>query len=363
MDIERLIQRTLAIQAIPAPTFEEAERASFLGRALKAAGAAPVEHDDIGNVYAKVAGGSAPPVIVSAHLDSVFSRRTPLAVNRTDQQLRGPGIGDNAVSLAVLVELAFDHAAGELPGDLWLVANVGEEGLGNLIGMRRVVKRFGAAVSAYIVLEGMALGFVYHRALPVLRYRLRALTEGGHSWIHAGRPSAIHALINLGAELLKIDLPQSPRTTFNIGQICGGVSINSIADSATMELDLRSETSDELHALEAALHDKVQAAADKRLRIQAELIGERPGGAIHPDHPLVQAALRSLRDQGVADPRLKIGSTDANIPLSQGLPAVCVGITRGGGAHTLQEYIEIEPLQEGYRAVTQLIADAFSLVP
>lgn len=359
MNTESLLQRLISIQKIPAPTFHEAERARHLERCFQEAGLEDVERDDISNVSGRMAGGSKGALVVSAHLDSVFPLDTQLQTARRDNRLTGPGVGDNALGLAALVELAYSFREKALPGDLWLVANVGEEGLGNLRGMRRVVDRFSDSVLGYIVLEGMALGHIYHRGLPIRRYRIEANAAGGHSWIHSDRPSAVHALIWLAERILKISLSSSPRSILNIGRIEGGTTVNSIAQRAYMDLDLRSEEEAALKALEAQLLAVVQGDHEKGVTLQADLIGERPGGGIAVDHPLVIAAKESLSAAGVQSIQLEMGSTDASLPLSRGLPAVCVGITHGGDAHTMDEYIELEPIPNGYRALVALIERAY----
>lgn len=361
MDLDRWIERTLEIQSIPAPTFDEAERADFLRSEFDASGVTQLEQDEIGNLFARIPGANAPPLIVSAHLDTVFSDHTDLTHRRTRSRLIGPGIGDNSVALAALLELSEDLRNLGLAGDVWLVANVGEEGLGNLRGMREVVARFGEKVTAYVVLEGMALGHIYHRALPVRRYRITFRTEGGHSWIHAGRTSALHKLIEFGGQLLDMRLPSDPRATLNIGRIEGGRSINSIADLAVLEIDLRSESETTLNELDKRLRNLVRDVRPGDAEIELSQVGSRPGGDLAADHPLVLAALNSLTKSGEREAYLEFGSTDANVPLNRGIPAVCVGITKGGEAHTTREYIEIRPMRKGYTAVLDLIETAFSL--
>lgn len=361
MDLQRWIDSTLTIQAIPAPTFDEAERAAYMRQEFEAAQLQDVHHDRLGNVYGHVSGGSAPPILVSAHLDTVFGHGTDLRARQTRTRIVAPGVGDNAVALGALIELAHDVSELRPAGDLWLVANVGEEGLGNLCGMREVVAQLADRIAFYVVLEGMALGHIYHRALPVRRYRLTANTRGGHSWIHRGRTSAIHALVRLAGQLLEIPLPNGARTTLNIGTIDGGRSINSIADGAMMELDLRSESMDSLDRLDQAVQATVSEAANSGQRLELELIGVRPAGELPSGHPLVQAAAQALTAAGEQDQFLEAGSTDASIPLHRGLPAVCVGVTKGGEAHTLDEYIELNPMPHGYRALRELIERAFAI--
>lgn len=361
MDLQRWVDSTLTIQAIPAPTFDEAERARYMQLEFEAARLEDVHQDHLGNVYGRVIGGTAPPVLVSAHLDTVFAQGTDLRTRQTATRIVAPGVGDNAVALGALIELAHDMT--ELPpaGDLWLVANVGEEGLGNLCGMREVVSQLADRIASYVVLEGMVFGHIYHRALPVRRYRLTATNRGGHSWIHRGRASAIHELVRLAGRLLEISLPRAAECALNIGTIQGGRSINSIADAAMMELDLRSESEAALEQLEQAVQETVRNATNPRKQVELELIGVRPAGELPAEHPLVQAAAQALVSVGEKAQHLEAGSTDASVPLHLGLPAVCVGVTKGGEAHTMDEYIELQPMPHGYRALQQLIERAFAI--
>lgn len=361
MDLDRWIEHTLEIQAIPAPTFDEAQRGEFMQSEFEAARLMDVHRDSQGNVLARAAGGDARPVLVSAHLDTVFAGGTNLASQRSRSRITGPGIGDNAVALAALIELAHDLVDRPPNGEVWLVANVGEEGLGNLCGMREVVGRFGDSIAAYLVVEGMAFGHIYHRALPVRRYRVSATTKGGHSWIHRGRTSAIHALVQLGAVLLDSPPARAAKTSLNIGTIQGGRSINSIADQARMELDLRSESPQLLGELDLAAQAAVAAAVGPGLHLEVELIGERPAGELPASHPLVRAAVDSLTAAGEKRHFLEAGSTDASIALHRGLPAICVGVTKGGEAHTTDEYIELAPMPQGYQALTDLLQRASKL--
>lgn len=358
---EKTLQLTVDIQQIPAPTFQERQRAEFIAERFTAEGLNDVEIDAIGNVYARRPGvGAAKPVILSAHSDTVFPMTTDLSVRRAPGQIQAPGIGDNSLGVAGLFGLLWllEERNITLPGDLWLVSNVGEEGLGDLNGMRAVVERFGDAPRAYLVLEGMALGQVYHRGLGVQRYRVIAQTQGGHSWADYGRPSAIHELAALIGKLNALELPQEPRTTLNVGIIAGGTSINTIAAQASFELDLRSENPETLQGLVRSAETLFEQAKRPGVQIQAEMIGQRPAGDIPKTEPLPKLAARVLQAQGV-QPQFNIGSTDANIPLSRGLPCVCIGLTRGGGAHTLGEYIETAPLQLGLEQLAMLVVSVF----
>ncbi|MDH3943286.1 MAG: M20/M25/M40 family metallo-hydrolase [Anaerolineae bacterium] len=358
---ERVLDLALQIQQIPAPTFSEHARAAFILKRFKKEGLKRVALDEVGNVYAQLTGkGAARPVVVSAHIDTIFPPDTNLSITRSAERIHAPGLGDNSIGVAALFGLvwALEHEKTVLPGDLWLVANVAEEGLGNLLGMHAVVGRFGPEPLAYIVLEGMSLGRVYHRGLGVQRFRITAETPGGHSWSDFGQPSAIHELAELITQLASIPLSRDPRTTLNVGTVNGGFSINTIAPSAGMELDLRSEDLRALEALVAQVQQLVASAARSGVEIQIEPIGARPTGALPPDHDLVAMAADVLRSLG-EEPQLSVGSTDANVPLSRGYPAMCIGITTGGGAHSTAEYIDIPPLVKGLAQLHAVVSQAF----
>jgi acetylornithine deacetylase/succinyl-diaminopimelate desuccinylase-like protein len=360
--VERVLDLACAIQQIPAPTFAEAERAAFVRDQFTTQGLAHVDLDDLGNVYARRPGrGSAPPVLVTAHTDTVFPAGTPLTLQRTPERISGPGIGDNSLGVAGLFGVLWALGSDSLPGDLYLVANVGEEGLGDLRGMRRAMDRLGNQACATVVLEGMALGHIYHSAIGVRRYRFTARAEGGHSWLHFGRPSAIHSLIRLGAKITDLVVPLSPRTTFNIGTIQGGTSVNTIAREATFDLDLRSEAPALLEALVTRVEDLVSACHTPEVKLEALVIGDRPPGAIPREHPLVQLAARALEEAGVGGYTFETGSTDANVPLSRGLPCVCLGLTRGANSHRPDEYIETRDVDKGLASVVSVVRGAYEL--
>lgn len=375
--IHQVLEQTIRIQQIPAPTFSEGGRAKYIFDCFEKEGLEDVSLDPIGNVFARIPGlGEKPPLVVSAHLDTVFPHDTNLTVSRKSGLIYGPGIGDNALGLAGLLGLIWGlriKKKGEksygyssqmnspaLPGDIWLVANVGEEGLGNLQGMRAVVNRFDNSPLAYIVLEGMALGQVYHRALGVKRCLIRFLTPGGHSWVDYGVPSAINELADLINKLGKIRLPSKPRTTLNIGVVGGGTSINTIASEAFFELDLRSESEVVLRELGKQVDTLVNEAEKRQVKVISEDIGSRPAGCINPEHPLIQLVISTLQSLGI-QPILSVGSTDANIPLSLGFPAVCLGLTTGSGAHTLSENINPKFLSSGLAQLIAVVEGVYNL--
>lgn len=362
--INRLIEMAIAIQQVPAPTFAEEARAAFVREKFLAEGMSDVSIDEMGNVCARLPGKdpTLSPLVVSAHLDTVFPADTDLRISRENGRIYGPGIGDNSLGVASLFGVIWSlRGRGlQLPGDVWLAANVGEEGLGDLRGMKAVVERFGVRPRAYLILEGMAFGHIYHRAIAVHRYRISVTTAGGHAWSDYGQPSAVHDLSALASQIALLELPLKPRTTLNVGRIEGGTGVNVLAAHASLELDMRSEDSSVLAALVARVDELIASAIRPGVRVEAESIGMRPGGLIPSSHPLVQLALQSSREQGI-ESNLIGGSTDANVPLSKGYPAVVMGITTGGGAHTLKEYVNVEPMEAGMESVARVVEKVFSI--
>jgi tripeptide aminopeptidase len=356
--VNRVVELAVQIQQIPAPTFEEKIRAEFVCALFAQEGLVDVSMDEAGNAYGclKAERPIAKPLIVSAHLDTVFPTATDLTAVRSPGKIHGPGLGDNSLGVASLFGLLWmlRERRFQPAGDIWLVANSCEEGLGDLRGMKAVVDRFGPDVQAYLVLEGLALGHVYHRAVGVKRYRVTARTPGGHSWSDYGHPSAIHELSRLIVQLTSLDLPSQPRTTMNVGKISGGTSVNVIASEASMDLDLRSEGQDALAGLISTVERLIENANRHEVRMEAKVIGQRPAGQIRPNHPLVRLGEDCLRELGV-NPVLTSGSTDANIPLSKGYPAVVLGISTGGSAHTVNEFINTEPAALGMEQLVRFV--------
>jgi len=363
--VARILDLAIAIQQIPAPTFHEQERAEFVHAKFSECGLAEVQVDAVGNVYGRMPARGVSrraPLIISAHMDTVFPASVDLHYEREPERILAPGIGDNSLGVAGLAGLkwALEEANISPAGDVWLVANICEEGLGDLRGIRAVVDRFGAGAQAYIVLEGMSLGQIYHRGLGVRRYRVSVHTSGGHSWIDYGKPSAIHELTALSTQLAALELPRNPRTTLNIGVISGGSSVNTIAAEAMLELDLRSENVETLESIAGQVEQIVHLAKKPDISVQLEIIGQRPSGEIAMDHPLVKLAQGCLREVGI-EPRLNIGSTDGNLPLSLGYPTITIGLTTGSRAHTVHEYINLTPLEKGMKQLVALVSRAWEL--
>ena len=344
-----IINEAVVVQQIAAPTFAEAARAAYVQERFAQMPHGTLDSiysDELYNVCARLPGSDPhrPAIMVSAHTDTVFAASTDLAVQPGTERISGPGIGDNSLAVAALLALPDILRGIEHPADIWLVANTREEGLGDLGGIRAVIGRLRERIGACIVLEGIAYGQIYHSGIAVRRLRISTHTAGGHSWLHFGQPSAIHGLVQIAARIADQRVPTVPRTSFNIGLIEGGRSVNSIADDAALTLDLRSEDSHTLAALEHDIRSQCTLPSEYNLKI--EVVGDRPGGSIPIGHPLVQWARQAL-DATQCVPVYRAGSTDANWPLAQGIPAVTIGITTGGNAHRLDEFIELPAIPRG----------------
>jgi tripeptide aminopeptidase len=351
-----VLELTALISAVPSPTGEETAKSLLVERLFATAGLT-TERDAIGDVVGVIPGrpqsrAGSSRLVVAAHIDTVFPIGTPLEVRRSAERLSGPGVGDNSVAVAAAIKLAdLLRIAGEVPAvDVLLTGNVGEEGLGNLRGIREVLAA-RSDIGAVVALEGHNLGRVTHVAVGSRRFRITVKGPGGHSWGDFGRPNAIHGLSKLVAELDAIPLPRSPKTTLNVGMISGGVSVNTIAPEASCLLDLRSIDESALRRLS----DRVTRLVDRSNRgdavnYTAESIGERPAGVVAADSPIVQIAASTLTALGL-EPSFDASSTDANVPIAAGIPAVCIGLTTGGNVHRTDEFIDLEPVAKG---VTQL---------
>jgi tripeptide aminopeptidase len=347
-----VLDLTALISAVPSPTGEETAKSLLVERLFATAGLA-TERDAIGDVVGVIPGQSASQrgtarLVVAAHIDTVFPTGTPLEVKRSADRLAGPGVGDNSVAVAAAVKLAdLLRIAGEVPAvDVLLTGNVGEEGLGNLRGIREVLGS-RSDIGAVVALEGHNLGRVTHVAVGSRRFRITVKGPGGHSWGDFGRPNAIHGLSKLIAEIDAIPLPRSPKTTLNVGMISGGVSVNTIAPEASCLLDLRSIDESALRRLS----DRVTRLVERSNRgdavvYTAESIGERPAGVVSADSQIVQMAAGTLTALGL-EPSFDASSTDANVPIAAGIPAVCIGLTTGGNVHRTDEYIDLEPVSKG----------------
>lgn len=351
--IDEVLDQAVAITQVPAPTFNESERSEFVAGLMREGDWGEVVSDDLGDVVLRVPGSRGDrALMVAAHLDTVFPAGTTLTARREGSRIMAPGIGDNAFGVACA--LAIPRVLGQLgltPAvDLFITGNVGEEGLGDLRGMRRVMDD-RPQIGAVIAVEGHNLGRVTHVAVGSHRIRVTVTGPGGHSWGDFGNANAIQAAAEIIHELGRVSLPSNPKTTYSVGTIFGGISVNTIAPQAVFDVDLRSI---EEFALRRLIERTKRVLAVQRpgISVQVDVIGDRPAGFVSPESPLVHLAVEVLDRLGV-QPAGDASSTDANVPISRGIPAVCIGLTSGGNVHREDEFIEIGPAATG---LTQLVA-------
>lgn len=352
---DAITEEHIRICSIPASPFGEQERAEYLSRKFSELGLSEVEIDEEGNCLGLLRGASRSPLmVVSAHLDTVFSADTNFNVVRRNGKLYAPGIADDGCGLAALIALvqAIQTQQISIDGSILFVGTVGEEGEGNLRGVRHLFTkgRWAKHVDSFLSFDGPGLDRITNRALGSHRYRVEVTGPGGHSWGDFGLPNPVHAIGRAISRLAAYPAPKEPRTTFNVGRIEGGRSINAIPSEASMEVDLRSAAEAELQRLDAffrrAVRDAVdeenatRRAGDPLLKLKVDLIGERPTGETPADSPLVELAMEATKLIGV-NPRLDQSSTDSNLPISLGVPAITLGA--GGSSafsHSLDEWYD-----------------------
>jgi tripeptide aminopeptidase len=348
--------------AIPAPLNGEKARAEWLAERFREAGLSQIAFDSAGNVTAVFPAANLPPestgpvVFLSAHLDTVFPAATPIALSFDGERLCAPGACDNASGVTAMLAIAHAlvSAAIEVPVPLIFLGNVGEEGEGDLRGVRHIYQHstYSSRIAAHIVLDGPGADAAVTQALGSRRYQVTVTGPGGHSFSDAGTPNPIAALAAALAALSEITLPEEPRTTLNLGTISGGISVNSIPESAQASIDFRSTSHEQLVRLEVALHRAVEDAVEHSnaksrvlngrsrgpLAFSISKIGDRPAARLPEDSPLF-AALRAVDRHLGLRTDVRLGSTDANLPLSLGVPALSMGAGgEGGAAHTLHEW-------------------------
>jgi tripeptide aminopeptidase len=343
------------ICSIPAPPFGEQERAEYFAEKFRERGLSEARLDGAGNCVALRAGRTLSPLlVVSAHLDTVFPEGTDFTVRREQGKLFAPGIADDGCGLAALVALlcAMEDCEINTEGSLLFVGTVGEEGEGNLRGVRHLLTEgeWAKQVDAFISFDGPGVERITHAALGSRRYRVTLRGTGGHSWGDFGAANPVHALGRAIARLASYPAPSSPRTTFNVGRIEGGAGINVIPREARMDVDLRSSAAEELQRLDAFFRRAVREAVDDEnsarragdppLELELKLIGDRPSGETPTDAPLVRIAEEATRAFGFR-PRLDRSSTDSNVAISLGIPAITLG-TGGtsGSSHTIAEWYD-----------------------
>ncbi len=342
----------IRITEIPAPEFEEGRRGEFLKQIFEANGM-QVRVDKLGNVIGERVGSDPNSVVLlAAHLDTVFPTGTDVHVKRDGSRLTAPGIADNGAGLAALIGLAraLKEAQIQTKSTIVLAGDVGEEGEGNLRGIRALIESYRSKLVAVIAVDGASTEHITTQGIASHRLEIAISGPGGHSWSDFGAPNPITALARGIVRFSNVPVPNDPRSSYNFGTIEGGTSVNSIPSRAAVKVDLRSEQEAELTKMERALRDAMQtglrdelAAANETsdaLQISFRSLGSRPAGKISDNAPLVDTIRNVDRFLGNRS-RLERSSTDANIPLSLGVPAVSLGGGgKGGGSHTLAEWYD-----------------------
>jgi tripeptide aminopeptidase len=337
-DHENTVAEQKQICEIPSPPFKEQVRAADFQKRLAALGLKDVKMDNEGNVFGLRPGaGKGPKLLVAAHLDTVFPAGTDVSVKEKDGKLYAPGISDDSRGLAALLAIvrAFNTTGIKTTGDIIFCGNVGEEGLGDLRGVKALFRDI-KDIDGFISIDGAGAEKITYLATGSHRYEITYKGPGGHSFAAFGRPSAIHTLGRAIAKIADLTTPKEPKTTFTVGVVSGGTSVNSIAAEARMQVDMRSNKMKELLDLEAQFMDIVKKAADEetarwggdKITVQIKLVGDRPAGVQPTDSPMVQAAWFSTQAIGQKPKLDEPSSTDSNLPISLGIPAITVG---GGG--------------------------------
>jgi acetylornithine deacetylase/succinyl-diaminopimelate desuccinylase-like protein len=348
-----VVERTIALARISAPSGSEERRAELVAGWWEADGWSSVRTDDAGNVRARIRDGAGPAILLCAHLDTVFPDDPPPQIRHEEGRLTGPSVGDNSVAVAALSALGplIPHQ-GSAP--VWIVATTGEEGLGNLRGIRHALDQPSEQVGAVIAVEGNYLGRVATTAVGSFRWRVTITGPGGHAWEKAAAPNALH---EVGRLIVGLDALYDPttRTSVNIGRGGGGEAINARARSAWIELDVRAEDPQALKELEERAAKEVEAIRGRGVEATVEQLGRRPAGRLDPSHPLVRAAVEALAAAGM-EAELVGASTDANAAFALGIPAITVGVTKGAGEHTLDEWIELAPVATGLQVLAETVA-------
>ena len=349
-DAARTLEEQRALTAIPAPPFKERARAQYFLERLVSAGLRDAVFDAEGNVIAKRAGCGGPTLVLSAHIDTVFPEGTDLTITEKDGKLFAPGIRDDSRGLAAVLSVAraFAETGVRTVGDVWFVGTVGEEGIGNLRGVRALF-RDNATIDGFISIDGGDMGRIVTGATGSRRFRVTYTGPGGHSFGAFGTPSAVHAMGRAIAQIAELRTAQDPKTTFNVGRVRGGTGATAIAEEAVMDVDVRSNSGAELSRIAEQVLELIEKSAleenqrwgSDRLSVTAEAIGDRPAGSQTIEMPLVGAAMEALAFLGIRELTFGASSTDCNIPISLGIPAIALpGGGRSGGNHSLTEWYD-----------------------
>jgi acetylornithine deacetylase/succinyl-diaminopimelate desuccinylase-like protein len=354
---EDLVQLIIRLCEIAAPTFAEGPRAQAVAEELRALGLQDVHVDTTNNVIGVLPGREpGPTFLLDAHTDTVFPAGTDVRVRRADGKLKAPGVGDDTANLACglfLLRLVRDCGL-SFPGTLIFSGTAGEEGLGDLCGIKAVMQELAGRVDYVLALDGQ-LGRICNQGVGSHRYKITVKAQGGHSWADFGAPSAIHALGAVIARISKLEVPKHPRTTFNAGIISGGTSVNTIAESADMLLDMRSVSAEELTNLEnRVLAILPQVEREYNVHIERQLVGDRPAGS-KADTVWMVDTIRQVHATLGIQTQVNAASTNANVPLSQGIPAVVIGTYTGRGTHRLDEWIDERSVILGMKQLTLIV--------
>ncbi|MBI3934173.1 MAG: M20/M25/M40 family metallo-hydrolase [Acidobacteria bacterium] len=361
-----LEQVQIELTEIPAPTFHEAARAAYVAKRFEELGLENVRLDEAGNVLAERPGASQRAFVLTAHLDTVVPAGVPIEVRRSNGRIYAPGISDNGAGLAALLGVAAILQRSQVETDLSLilVANVGEEGEGDLYGMRHLLApgEVRSRVAAMLILDGSAVEHITIAGLGSRRFLIEVTGPGGHSWKDFGRVNPIHALSNIIAELVRIPLskaqPDGPRTTLNVGVIQGGTTVNTIPGAAWMKVDIRSTRLEDIERVSSALEAAVRSGVEQEnqraagsLAVRIHQIGERPAAELAMPSRLLDVVRATDKYLGIQS-RLERSSTDANIPLSLGIDAVAIaGGGSGGDAHTPNEWYDPQGRDLGLKRI------------
>ena len=345
-----VLTRTEQLAAVPAPTGEEAARAEIVRAWWTQDGWDEVQIDAAGNVWAQVVAGDRPAVLLGAHLDTVFGREIPHGARRDGDRLLGPSVADDSVGVAALSAVgSLLRAPGPRAGlgPVWILATVGEEGLGNLVGIRHALAFPPDPVGAFLAVEGNYLGRVSTIGVGSIRRRVHVSGKGGHAWEAADAPSAVHAVAQIVVAMHELGARGFPpaRTSVNVGRIGGGEAVNARAREAWFDLEVRSDDPATLAILEQGADGAIQRNA-AGLGVRIDDLGGRPAGSIDTQHQLARAAAGALVRAGIT-PSFAPTSTDANAAHEAGIPAVAVGVTTGGGEHSPDEWIDVAPISAG----------------
>ena len=374
-DHERFVRELITLTEIPAPPFKEQKRGAAYLEMLRAARLTDVETDPEGNVMGIRKGtGNGPLLAVLAHLDTVFPEGTDVTVKRDGNRVMAPGAGDDTGALALMLGVirAMDAARVQTPADILFVGNVGEEGEGDLRGAKYLLQKgkYKDRIKSFISIDGGAQSGIVNGGLGSRRYKVTFKGPGGHSYGAFGLVSPAFAMGNAMTKFSHLQVPAAPRTTFNVGVVGGGTSVNSIPVDMYMLVDMRSESPEELKKVDEAFQRVVREAVDEenrardtgegRIVADVKLIGDRPSGTTPTSAYLVQAAAAVSRSFGFT-PAFQISSTDANVPISMGIPAITIGRGAGGRSHSLDEWIDVtreKNVQAGEVVLATILAAA-----